>query len=127
MSEPRTLCCPICGRELGIPPHEAHMPWTSSQIWLVHKLKRWMTHKAIGSLFGVGHQAIERLLKNGYGATRLQSPAVAIMITKAPLAGSASVPMAAQNGGNIETEVPMPAATDHQPMMVQPPIAAGVL
>lgn len=34
----RTLCCPVCGREMGVGPREHGQPWTKQQTWLVMKL-----------------------------------------------------------------------------------------
>lgn len=36
--QPRTIDCPICGRELGIAPHVNGRAWMEKQIWLVAKL-----------------------------------------------------------------------------------------
>ena len=120
---PRTLCCPICGRELGIAPHGRGKVWTSSQIWLVRKLKRWMTHKAIGSYFGVSHLAIERVLKSPRKPRGI--PALTTCVEKASLPLQAVATAALGAVARSNPEAPPPVATDHLPEMVQPPIAAG--
>jgi len=71
LAEPRTLCCPICGREMGIPGHRPQQPWTPQQVAMIRKM--WaigLQHKQIAWLFGprVTARAIGSLLRTGAAA-----------------------------------------------------------
>jgi hypothetical protein len=49
---PRTLCCPVCGRELGIAPIGPREPWSRAYVWLAAKLR----------VVGLSHKGIARVL-----------------------------------------------------------------
>ncbi len=54
MESARTLCCPICGRELGIVPHERGARLSLQHRWLMHKLRGiGMSAKSIGGVLGL--------------------------------------------------------------------------
>ena len=49
----RTLCCPICGGELGVMPRQRGLPWSPQQRLLVHMLHRaGLGPKLIARVFG---------------------------------------------------------------------------
>jgi len=65
MSGQRAIDCPICGREIGVKPHEPGRVWTSQQRWLVNKLdgagiSRKVTARLIGSSVGGVAQQVRR-------------------------------------------------------------------
>ena len=70
MSGQRVICCPICGREIGVKPHEPGREWTSQQRWLVAKLDRvGISRKVTARLIGVSVGSVAEQVRRGkYGA-----------------------------------------------------------
>jgi hypothetical protein len=62
MSDQRTIDCPICGREVGVPPHVPGR-WSVKQRWLVTKLDAvGFSDKSIGRVMHAGPTTIRNLL-----------------------------------------------------------------
>lgn len=59
----RTLCCPICGRELGVEPRQRGIPWTPRQHWLLTKMAALgFSRKVMGNVFGIEANTVGRYL-----------------------------------------------------------------
>ena len=53
--ERRVIDCPICGRELGLPPHQPHTRMTAQEMWLVRRMRGiGAPLKMIGRVLGGG-------------------------------------------------------------------------
>ena len=64
--EPRTLDCPFCGREMGIPGHRPTQPWTPQQVAAIRKMRAvGLQNKQIAHVFGrsVSPSAIGMVLR----------------------------------------------------------------
>ena len=59
----RTICCPICGHELGVPPRQGNnFPWTPRQTLLRRKLKAFgFGPKLVARVFGMRPDSIAQL------------------------------------------------------------------
>ena len=60
---PRSIDCPICGRELGIAAHMAGSQYTQPQRWLINKLHGvGLPVKLIGRVVGSSGEAVRHVL-----------------------------------------------------------------
>jgi hypothetical protein len=70
----RTLCCPICGRELGITPHARGTRLSRSHVWLLHKLRDiGMSAKAIGMVLELQGRTVQGRIARARGQQLTQA------------------------------------------------------
>lgn len=86
MSEPNNLCCPVCGRSLGIPPHVPGNKWTARELWWAKLMAKCMPLKSVASFFGVKIAAMSEALgrrkprPNNRRRVNLSVPSYAVMV-----------------------------------------------
>lgn len=59
----RTIDCPICGREVGVAPHEPTTPLSAKQLWFIGKLRNLgVPKKAVAKMLGMPVSSLGRAI-----------------------------------------------------------------